>query len=198
MRRVLSKIKFQLRGAGSTNYVERVLFVSLRWRIGECQKHGAIPLNGKVVGAGAPIRQPKVQRVMLPSRCLNVLIKNPICAHGAQAGGIRTALRLAVDEGLRADGNRRNISAQCPSSKVASLKAAIDHEIWRRCGIIVCDGADALTVADGGAVGRIRQSNVEGLVRLDLGVAVDRDGERLRVLVRSEMQRVGGCDIITV
>ena len=43
----------------------------------------------------------------------------------------------------------------------------------RRSNIIISDGADTLTVADGGAVGRIRQIDVEGLVWLDLGVAVD-------------------------
>ena len=68
----------------------------------------------------------------------------------------------------------------------------------RRCAIIVGDGADALTVADGGAVGRIRQNDVEGLVRLHLGVAIDRDRDRLRVLVGPEMQRVGGRDIVAV
>ena len=64
--------------------------------------------------------------------------------------------------------------------------------------IIVGDGAETLAVADGGAVGRIRQTDVEGLVRLHLGVAVDRDRDRLRVLVGPEMQRVGGRDIVAV
>src|SRR5207342_501677 len=82
--------------------------------------------------------------------------------------------------------------------KVSALESSIDHEIWRHCAIIVGDGADTSTVADGGAVGRTRQIDVEGLVPLDLGVAVDRDRERLRVLVGSEMQRVGSCDVVAV
>ena len=42
------------------------------------------------------------------------------------------------------------------------------------------------------------RSDVEGLVRLDFGVAVDRDRDRLRVLVGSEMQRADGRDIVAV
>src|SRR5262245_62185636 len=90
------------------------------------------------------------------------------------------------------------ISAQFPSAKVSALESSINHEIWLRRAIIVGDGADALTVADGGAVGRTRQTDLEGLVPLDLGIAIDRDRDRLRVLVGLEMQHVRGCDKVAV
>src|SRR4051794_36152146 len=49
-------------------------------------------------------------------------------------------------------------------------------------GIIILNSPDALAAADRGAVGRVRQVNIEGLVRLNLGVAVDRNRDGLGVL----------------
>src|SRR2546422_194778 len=64
-------------------------------------------------------------------------------------------------------------------------------------GVVVDDRAQALVVGDGG-VGRVGEVDGEGLVGLELRVAVDQDGDGLGGLARVEGQGAGGALIVAV
>src|SRR5262249_25104483 len=72
---------------------------------------------------------------------------------------------------------------------------ALDHRRVadgdRRQGVVIGDRAGGLRAAEGGS-GRVGQVQVERLVRLVGGVAVDQDGDRLRRDAGVEGQRAGG------
>src|SRR2546422_6240230 len=64
-------------------------------------------------------------------------------------------------------------------------------------GVVVDDRAQALVVGDGG-VGRVGEVDGEGLVGLELRVAVDQDGDGLGGVAGVEGQGAGGALIVAV
>ncbi len=93
----------------------------------------------------------------------------------------------------------RRTSAQRGAVGIDSAGATVDAQVgFDGAAVVIDEGADGLGVADRGAVGGARQVDEEGLVALDLGVAVDghRDGERIDP--GAERKGVGGGRVVAV
>src|SRR4051812_22319463 len=116
-------------------------------------------MDGKIIGAWAHIGKREVQRVMLPSNRSKAFTKRSVFSRRTKRGSKFTGMSVTGNHYLF-----RLIGAHNPSAEVTCLKTSLEHQIRGAAAIIVGDGADPLRVADGDAVGRIRQDGVEGLV----------------------------------